>query len=137
LDPSYTRTTQTFVGTPVPFAGFHGQSTSGGPPSTTSTSQSLASDAVARGHQLMVTAGCATCHGVTGRGGAVGPPIAGTDVADLRTKTDSGPGGMPAFDHRALSADDLAALTAYLKASVATGATTAGAATPTASSTGR
>jgi mono/diheme cytochrome c family protein len=102
-DPSYSRTDQALVGTPVPFEGMM----SAGP---------LATDPVERGRQLFVVKDCASCHGLDGRGGIVGPPIAGTSAHDLRVKTRVGPGGMPAFAANALSDDDLKAIAAYLQA---------------------
>ncbi len=115
-DPDYVRTAQITVGTPVPFAGFHGPASQPVPPSAAkSSAQAAESGAVARGRVLMVARGCATCHGLDGRGGAVGKPIAGFGADELRTQTNKGPGGMPAFDPGALSDDDLAALAAFLR----------------------
>lgn|SRR5574341_325574 len=101
FDPTYTRTEQTFVGAPIPFTG-------GGlavPP---------ASDPVERGHQLFVSEGCATCHGLDGRGGIVGPSIVGTKAKKLRIVTQVGPQGMPAYASGVLSDEGLAAIAAYL-----------------------
>ncbi len=104
---SYTRTGQIMVGAPVPFTGMHGRaaqpdqpvqsvppaSSAATPVTSSSTSmtlgaQSLVADSLTRGQELMVTAGCATCHGLTGR--------------------------MPAYAPGALSDDDLSAIAAYL-----------------------
>ncbi|MCL4530787.1 MAG: cytochrome c [Chloroflexi bacterium] len=101
FDPRYTRTVQTFVGAPIPFTG-------GGlavPP---------ASDQVEYGKQLFITKDCATCHGLDGRGGVVGPPIVGTKADKLRAKTTVGPKGMPAYASGALTDEQLAAIAAYL-----------------------
>jgi cytochrome c553 len=103
FDPNYTRTDQSIVDPPVPFSGMM-------------SAVPLASDPVERGHQLFVTNDCASCHGLDGRGGIVGPPIAGTNAHDLRVKTQVGPGGMPAFAPGALSDPDLTAIAAYLAA---------------------
>lgn len=103
-DAGYARTEQILVGPPVPYAGLGLAS----PPPP-------GADLTVRGRELMVSDGCATCHGMEGRGGPVGKPIVGTSAADLRKKTTKGPGGMPAFAHEALPDDDLNAIAAYLK----------------------
>jgi mono/diheme cytochrome c family protein len=101
FDPSYTRTEQTLVGAPIPFTG-------GG------LAVPRAGDPVELGHQLFVVDGCATCHGLDGRGGIVGPSIIGTKVEKLRTMTSIGPKGMPAYAAGALTDEDVAAINAYL-----------------------
>ncbi len=102
-DPRYTHTQQMFVGAPVPFSGM-------------SMAVTPASDPVQLGKQLFVVDECASCHGLDGRGGIVGPSIVGTKVGKLRAVTNVGPGGMPAFAPGALSDQDLAAIAAYLSA---------------------
>ena len=102
--PGYTRTEQIFVGSPVPYRGIG-----------LAVPISSTANAVQRGHELFVTDGCATCHGLQGQGGPVGPVIVGSKAADLRTKTSKGPGGMPAFAHDALTDDQLTAIAAYLQ----------------------
>ncbi len=101
FDPSYTRTEQTVVGAPIPFGG-------GG------LAVAPASDPVQLGKQLFVAESCASCHGLDGRGGIVGPPIVGTKAEKLRTVTSIGPKGMPAYAPGALGDEDLAAIAAYL-----------------------
>ncbi len=101
FDPGYTRTMQTFVGAPVPFMG-------------DGLAVPQASDPVEYGKQLFVTKDCATCHGLDGRGGIVGPPIVGTKADKLRSKTTVGPKGMPAYASGALTDEQLAAIAAYL-----------------------
>ncbi|MBI3737472.1 MAG: cytochrome c [Chloroflexi bacterium] len=101
FDPSYTRTEQTFVGAPIPFTG-------GG------LAVPRAGDPIELGRQLFVTNGCATCHGLDGRGGIVGPPIVGTKAEKLRTVTLVGPKGMPAYAPGALTDEDLATISTYL-----------------------
>lgn len=103
FDPRYTRTEQMLVGAPVPQMG-------------DMLAVPRASDPVQLGKQLFVSKGCAFCHGLDGRGGIVGPSIAGTNAAKLRVKTTVGPGGMPAFAPGALTDQDLAAIAAYLAA---------------------
>jgi mono/diheme cytochrome c family protein len=100
-DPNYTRTKQIVVGPPIPFSG-------GGLAVTPAT------DPVQLGKQLFVSMSCADCHGLEGRGGVVGPPIVGTQADKLRTKTQVGPHGMPAYAPGALTDADLAAIAAYL-----------------------
>jgi mono/diheme cytochrome c family protein len=102
-DPSYTRTEQTLVGTPIPFSG-------------DGLAVPRASDPVQLGRQLFVAENCASCHGLDGKGGIVGPPIAGTKADKLRAVTQVGPKGMPAYASDALSDEDLAAIAAYLNA---------------------
>jgi mono/diheme cytochrome c family protein len=104
FDPGYTRTAQILVGAPVPETG------------DMMLAVPRASDPVQLGKQLFVVNGCASCHGINGRGGIVGPSIAGTNAAKLRVKTTVGPGGMPAFAPGALTDQDLAAIAAYLNA---------------------
>lgn len=101
-DPSYTRSGQDLVGESVPYAG-------GG------LAVPLASDPVERGQQLFVSKGCASCHGLDGRGGVVGPSIEDTKADKLRSKTSSGPKGMPPYASNALSDEELAAIAAFLK----------------------
>lgn len=109
---TYTRTQQTLVGTPVAY-------TAPGLASSVSTT----SDQVTLGGQLFVAENCASCHGLTGSGGTFAPPIRGFDVATLTKRTQSGPGGMPAFAN--LTSAQLQAIAAYLntgtKASAAAG----------------
>lgn len=103
-DAGYARTAQIAVGTPVAYRGI---GLSAALPATT--------NAIIRGQELFVASGCATCHGIQGQGGPVGPVIVGSSANDLRTKIDKGPGGMPAFAHDALSDDQLADIAAYLQ----------------------
>ena len=102
-NPNYTRTNQILIGAPIPYSG-------------DGLAVSPASDLVQRGKQLFVTKGCATCHGLDGHGGIIGPSIVGTKAAKLRVRTTVGPKGMPAYAPGALTDDDLAAIAAYLNA---------------------
>lgn len=104
FDPRYLRTEQMVVGAPIPFGGAQ-------------LAVPAASDPVQLGKQLFVAESCATCHGLDGRGGVVGPSILGTKVQKLRTVTNVGPKGMPAYAPGALSDQDLAAIAAFLNAS--------------------
>jgi cytochrome c553 len=101
-DPSYTRTNQILIGAPIPYTG-------------DGLAVQPANDQVERGKQLFVAEGCATCHGLDGHGGIIGPSIVGTKAAKLRVRTNVGPGGMPAYAPGVLSDQDLAAIAAYLE----------------------
>jgi cytochrome c553 len=103
FDPRYNRTDQALVGAPIPMSGMM----LGVRPAT---------DPVQHGKQLFVTEGCASCHGLDGRGGVIGPSIVGTKAEKLRVKTTVGPQGMPAYAPGALTDQDLAAIAAYLEA---------------------
>jgi len=103
FDPRYTRTEQIFVGTPLPFTGM-------------GLAVPRASDPIQLGKQLFVVDDCAACHGLDGRGGIIGPSIVGITADKLRSKTQVGPKGMPAFAPGAISDADLAAIAAYLQA---------------------
>lgn len=103
FDPGYTRTEQIVLGTPIPLPG----APLAVPP---------ANDPVQLGKQLFAAEGCAACHGLDGRGGVIGPSIVGTTADKLRTKTQVGPQGMPAYAPGALTDADLAAIAAYLGA---------------------
>lgn len=104
-EPNYTRTAQTLVGAMIPYDG---------PGAAESIPASA--DPAQRGQQLFVTKGCASCHGLRGQGGIVGPRIAGASEKDLMTKTHVGPKGMPEFAPAGLTTRDLDAIAAYLKA---------------------
>ena len=103
FDSGYTRTEQSVVGASVPFGG-------------DGLAVAAASDPMQLGKQLFVTKGCAACHGLDGRGGIIGPSILGTKAEKLRTKTQVGPQGMPAYAPGALTDPDLAAIAAFLNA---------------------
>lgn len=103
FDPNYSRTDQILVGPSIPMSGGM-------------LAVPRASDPVALGKQLFVADGCAACHGLDGRGGVIGPSIVGTRATKLRSKTNSGPKGMPAYASGALSDEDLKAIEAYLNA---------------------
>lgn len=102
FDPGYTRTVQILVGAPIPMGG--------------SEPVSPVSDPVQLGRQLFVSEGCASCHGLGGRGGIIGPSIVGTKVEKLRVETTVGPKGMPPYAPGALTDQDLTAIAAYLDA---------------------
>ena len=105
-DPRYERTQQIVVGGSTDFTGV-------------SPASSVSGDsAVARGEALYVSEGCATCHGLAGRGAPVGPPIAGTKLSTLQQRVREGPAGMPRFSTDALTDAQLADIEAYLQSVV-------------------
>ena len=101
FDSRYTRTDQIVVGAPIPF----GTDRLAVPPAKVQ---------VEFGKQLFIANNCASCHGLDGEGGIVGPFILGKKAEELRTVTNIGPKGMPAYAPDALSNEDLAAIAAYL-----------------------
>lgn len=101
-DPRYDRTAQISVNDDPAFGGFSSDTSAGN------------LDPVAHGASLYVTKGCVTCHALEGRGGPVGPAIAGTSAATIERRTRTGPGGMPRFDQHGLSSDEIAAIAAFL-----------------------
>lgn len=101
-DSGYERTRQTFVGDDSDFAGVSADARVAG------------TDALTRGAALYVTAGCAGCHALGGRGGVVGPRLAGIDAQEVATRVRQGPVGMPRFSATGLTEDDVAAIAAYL-----------------------
>ena len=107
FDPTYGRTEQVTVGPPTLYLPA-GRAKGGGAGAGSATS----------GATLLVLKGCASCHGLEGRGTAVGPPIAGVrpelSREQLQAKTQKGPGGMPAYAAPALPDAELAAIAAFL-----------------------
>ena len=104
-DERYQRTQQIVVGESQDFAGVSPASAAG-------------DTAVTRGEALYVSEGCATCHGLAGRGAPVAPPIAGTKLSTLRQRVREGPAGMPRFSTGALTDAELADIEAYLESVV-------------------
>ncbi len=103
FDPRYRRTEQMVVSGPMPMAG-------------AAMAVTPATDPAQLGKQLFVVEGCAGCHGLDARGGVIGPSLIGTKVQKLRTMTNVGPKGMPAYAPGALTDQDLAAIAAFLNA---------------------
>lgn len=102
-DAGYERTRQVFVGDDAAFAG-------------TSADAVIAwTDALTRGASLYVTAGCAACHALEGRGGVVGPKVAGTDLGTIADRVRRGPVGMPRFSVTELTDDEITDIAAYLR----------------------
>ena len=71
--------------------------------------------AVEQGRAVYLTRSCATCHGLDGRGGPVGPSLANSSPETVKRMVREGRGGMPVYIDAHLSDADLAALTAYLR----------------------
>lgn len=103
FDPRYDRTPQILVGAATEFAGLSPDAVPTG------------ADQVTRGAALYVTQGCASCHALAGRGGAVGPALAGVDPEIVGERVRQGPAGMPRFSPAGLTADEIAAIVAYLR----------------------
>lgn len=76
-----------------------------------------AADPASRGRFLFFGLGCATCHGLAGQGGVVGPRLDPRELGagDLRQDVRRGPRGMPAFDDTTVSDEDLEAIFRYLQ----------------------
>lgn len=74
-------------------------------------------DPGARGRLLLLQYGCATCHGLAGEGGVVGPSLDLEELwrSDFGLVVRSGPGGMPALTADVLSDEDLETIYAFLK----------------------
>lgn len=77
--------------------------------------RALEGDPRARGAVLYVNAGCASCHALGGRGGIVGPRIAGRDAVTIAERVRQGPVGMPRFSTDALGERQVADIAAYLR----------------------
>jgi mono/diheme cytochrome c family protein len=104
----YDRTPISYVGEDIPYEGIGLADDQG----------AADPDPVARGRIEFFRYGCATCHGLAGQGGVVGPHL---DLEDLfldefRPALRSGPAGMPAFSEGVLADDDLRSIYAFLKA---------------------
>ncbi|MBI2872288.1 MAG: cytochrome c [Chloroflexi bacterium] len=67
------------------------------------------------GRAIYLGRGCAMCHGLDARGGAVGPSLAGTNPEIVKRMVRDGPGGMPAYTETHLSDADLAEMANYLQ----------------------
>jgi len=73
---------------------------------------------VVLGRLLFYAADCASCHGSRGQGGTFAPSIAGFDLQTVTQAVRKGPGAMPVFSDQTLSADQLAAIDAFLQSAV-------------------
>ena len=59
--------------------------------------------------------GCASCHGLQGKGGAVGKNLSSANSEEISQKARQGPKTMPSFDSSVLPDSDLQKLIAFLK----------------------
>ena len=64
--------------------------------------------------EIYFGAGCASCHGLSGEGGVVGPDIWKTNAEDMRDALRDGEHGMPLFSSERLSDEQVEALSGYL-----------------------
>jgi len=72
-------------------------------------------DPVQDGRVLFFGYGCASCHGLQGKGGAVGKNLSKANSEEISENVRQGPKTMPAFETGNLSDGDLEKLIAFLK----------------------
>ena len=103
----YDRTEITFVGDEIPYHGF----------SLADPTSARTGDPVRDGLTIFVGSGCASCHGLTGQGAAVGAnlDLDDLDLVDLRKEVRKGPKAMPAFLEQVLSDEDVSKVFAFLE----------------------
>ena len=101
----YDRTEISVVGEDVPFEGLglrdHRLADTG--------------DAATDGRALFFGYGCASCHGLQGKGGAVGKNLSKANNEEISDNIRRGPKTMPSFDPGVLPDSDLQKLIAFLK----------------------
>ncbi len=64
--------------------------------------------------EIYIGAGCASCHGLNGEGGVVGPDIWGKNFEDMLEAVREGEHGMPEFAGERLTDEQVEALARYL-----------------------
>ena len=101
----YNRTDVIYLGEEHPFTGIGLAD-----PSLASTG-----DPVQDGRVLFFGYGCASCHGLQGKGGAVGKNLSSANSEEISDNVRQGPKTMPAFETGNLSDGDLEKLIAFLK----------------------
>ena len=101
----YNRTDIIYLGEDHPFDGI-----ALADPSLASTG-----DPVQDGRVLFFGYGCASCHGLQGKGGAVGKNLSSANSEEISDNVRQGPKTMPAFETGTLSDGDLTKLIAFLK----------------------
>jgi len=74
-----------------------------------------AGDPAQNGRVLFFGYGCASCHGLQGKGGAVGKNLSRANSEEISDNVRQGPKTMPAFDPSVLPDSDLQKLIAFLK----------------------
>jgi len=72
-------------------------------------------DPVQDGRVLFFGYGCASCHGLQGKGGAVGKDLSSANAEEISQKARQGPKTMPSFDVSVLPDSDLQKLITFLK----------------------
>ncbi len=72
-------------------------------------------DPVQDGRSLFFGYGCASCHGLSGQGQAVGKDLSKSDSEEISKEVRKGPKTMPAFGAETLPEADLEKLIAFLK----------------------
>jgi len=115
IPPDYNRTALAWVGlSPATVAASPAAEAATGAPASPTA-----------GRALYFAKGCAACHGADARGGAVGPSVAGTEVAAIVKQVRTPQERMPAFPPAALPDRELDQIAVYLsnmpKATVAAG----------------
>ncbi|MFQ5874125.1 MAG: ethylbenzene dehydrogenase-related protein [Dehalococcoidia bacterium] len=66
------------------------------------------------GFALYVGYGCASCHGLDGAGGTVGPDLLDATASEVRREVRKGPEGMPLYHETDLSDEQVALIAEYL-----------------------
>lgn len=79
----------------------------------------LTGDPVQDGGAVFFGNGCATCHGLGGKGAVLGGELDLDEFADLLKDVRRGPKGMPPFAESGLSDEDVENIFAFLEASAA------------------
>lgn len=106
LDPEgYNRTEIAYLGEEHPFEGL--------PLADPALAKS--GDPVEEGRILFFRYGCASCHGLDGKGGAVGDDITDERGSTIARRVRKGPKTMPAFGLDVLPDEDLEKLITFLK----------------------
>ncbi len=100
----YTRTNVSYVGQTEPFMGI----------GLANPSAAHTGDPAKDGGALFLEFGCASCHGLQGQGGPVGPKIQGSTPAKVLRQVRSGKKGMPAFSSDTLSDQQAQQIAAFL-----------------------
>src|SRR3990172_1274304 len=101
----YNRTEIIYLGQEHPFTGIGLAD-----PSLASTG-----DPAQNGRVLFFGYGCASCHGLQGKGGAVGKNLSSPNNKKISQKARQGPKTMPSFDSSVLPDSDMQKLIAFLK----------------------
>jgi hypothetical protein len=100
----YNRTDIVYVGQEHPFDGFR----------LADPGLALTGDPVQDGRVLFFRYGCTSCHGLQGKGGAVGKDLSNADAEEIADKVRQGPKTMPVFQTSVLSASDLQNIIEFL-----------------------